>query len=66
MTHRFLARCSGLDVVATEEVAEQGVRVAMLPIGETRFELLDRLARLRRLLSFLESAEQGFIILRAR
>ncbi|MFL6207658.1 MAG: methylmalonyl-CoA epimerase [Pyrinomonadaceae bacterium] len=31
----------GLDVVHTEEVAEQGVRVAMLPVGEPRLELLE-------------------------
>ena len=31
----------GLDVTETEEVAEQMVRVAMLPIGESRIELLE-------------------------
>ena len=31
----------GLAVVHTEEVAEQGVRVAMLPVGEPRVELLE-------------------------
>ena len=31
----------GLSVVHTEEVAEQGVRVAMLPVGEPRVELLE-------------------------
>lgn len=31
----------GLDVGATEEVAEQKVRVAMLPVGESRIELLE-------------------------
>jgi methylmalonyl-CoA/ethylmalonyl-CoA epimerase len=33
----------GLEVDSTEEVAEQGVRVAMLPIGETHIELLEPL-----------------------
>lgn len=33
----------GLKVSGTEEVAEQGVRVAMLPIGESRIELLEPL-----------------------
>jgi len=33
----------GLDVDSTEEVGEQGVRVAMLPIGETHIELLEPL-----------------------
>jgi methylmalonyl-CoA/ethylmalonyl-CoA epimerase len=31
----------GLQVDFTEEVTEQGVRVAMLPIGETHIELLE-------------------------
>ncbi|HEY0408018.1 MAG TPA: methylmalonyl-CoA epimerase [Pyrinomonadaceae bacterium] len=31
----------GLEVVETEEVAEQKVRVAMLPMGESRVELLE-------------------------
>ncbi|HEX8472849.1 MAG TPA: methylmalonyl-CoA epimerase [Pyrinomonadaceae bacterium] len=31
----------GLTVVETEEIAEQGVRVAMLPVGEPRIELLE-------------------------
>ena len=31
----------GLPIDSTEEVAEQGVRVAMLPIGETHLELLE-------------------------
>ena len=33
--------CLGLEVSGFDEVAEQGVRVAMLPIGETRIELLE-------------------------
>jgi methylmalonyl-CoA/ethylmalonyl-CoA epimerase len=31
----------GLEMVHAEEVAEQGVRVAMLPVGEPRVELLE-------------------------
>ena len=31
----------GLAVAETEEIAEQRVRIAMLPIGETRIELLE-------------------------
>jgi methylmalonyl-CoA/ethylmalonyl-CoA epimerase len=34
----------GLEIVSTEEVTEQGVRVAMLPIGESRIELLEPLS----------------------
>ncbi len=31
----------GLEVSGTEEVEDQGVRVAMLPVGESRIELLE-------------------------
>ena len=34
----------GLQVDATEEIQEQGVRVAMLPIGDTHVELLEPLS----------------------
>ena len=34
----------GLELEATEEVAEQGVRVAMLAIGESHIELLEPLS----------------------
>ncbi len=33
--------CLGLEVSGREEVEEQGVRVAMLPVGESRIELLE-------------------------
>ncbi len=33
----------GLPVDSTEEVTDQGVRIAMLPIGETHIELLEPL-----------------------
>lgn len=38
---QFWRDALGLAVVHTEEVAEQGVRVAMLPVGEPRVELLE-------------------------
>lgn len=38
---RFWRDALGLEVAATEGVDEQGVRVAMLPVGETRIELLE-------------------------
>ncbi|HYP01257.1 MAG TPA: methylmalonyl-CoA epimerase [Pyrinomonadaceae bacterium] len=38
---KFWRDALGLSVVETEEVAEQGVRVAMLPVGEPRVELLE-------------------------
>lgn len=37
----FWREALGLEVIETEEVAEQKVRVAMLPIGESRVELLE-------------------------
>ncbi|MCP4901936.1 MAG: methylmalonyl-CoA epimerase [bacterium] len=36
-----LYRALGLPIEATESVAEQGVRVAFLPAGDTRLELLE-------------------------
>lgn len=38
---KFWRDALGLEVVDTEEVEEQGVRVAMLPLGEPRVELLE-------------------------
>jgi methylmalonyl-CoA/ethylmalonyl-CoA epimerase len=38
---RFWRDALGLEVSETEEVAEQKVRVAMLPVGESRVELLE-------------------------
>ena len=38
---RFWRDALGLEVVHTEVVEEQGVRVAMLPVGESRIELLE-------------------------
>jgi hypothetical protein len=40
--------CFGLEVDATEEVAEQKVRVAMLAVGDTHVELLEALSPIRR------------------
>ena len=38
---KFWQGALGLEVAHVEEVAEQGVRVAMLPVGEPRIELLE-------------------------
>jgi len=38
---KFWRDALGLEVAHTEEVAEQRVRVAMLPVGDTRIELLE-------------------------
>ena len=49
----------GLQVVETEEVAEQGVRVAMLPVGEPRVELLEPTSEASPVAKFLEKRGPG-------
>ena len=49
----------GLRVEEIEEVAEQGVRVAMLPIGETRIELLEPTGEDSPIAKFLEKRGPG-------
>ena len=49
----------GLRVVETEEVAEQGVRVAMLPVGEPRVELLEPTSEASPVAKFLEKRGAG-------
>ena len=49
----------GLRVEATEEVRDQRVRVAMLPIGETRVELLEPTSADSPIAKFLEKRGPG-------
>jgi methylmalonyl-CoA/ethylmalonyl-CoA epimerase len=49
----------GLRVVETEEVAEQGVRVAMLPVGEPRVELLESTSEASPVARFLAKRGPG-------
>jgi methylmalonyl-CoA/ethylmalonyl-CoA epimerase len=49
----------GLQLVETEEVAEQGVRVAMLPLGEPRIELLEPTSASSPVAKFLEKRGAG-------
>lgn len=49
----------GLEVDSTEEVTEQGVRVAMLAIGETHIELLEPLSAGSPVGRFLEKRGPG-------
>ena len=49
----------GLDVAETEEVAGQKVRVAMLPIGESRIELLEATSEDSPISRFLEKRGPG-------
>ena len=49
----------GLQVDHTEEVAEQGVRIAMLSVGETHIELLEPLSENSPVGKFLEKRGPG-------
>lgn len=49
----------GLRVEFTEDVVEQGVRIAMLPIGETHIELLEPLTRESPVGKFLDKRGPG-------
>jgi len=41
---RFYCEALGFELSGTEEVTDQGVRVALLPVGESRIELLEPFA----------------------
>jgi methylmalonyl-CoA/ethylmalonyl-CoA epimerase len=56
---KFWQDALGLENVHTEEVAEQKVRVAMLPIGETKIELLEPTADDSPIAKFLEKRGGG-------
>ncbi|HYE65391.1 MAG TPA: methylmalonyl-CoA epimerase [Pyrinomonadaceae bacterium] len=49
----------GLQVEATEEVHDQGVRVAMIPVGESRVELLEPTGEDSPVAKFLEKRGPG-------
>lgn len=55
----FYQAALGLEVAEMEEVAEQRVRVAMLPIGETRIELLEATSADSPIAHFLEKRGPG-------
>ncbi len=56
---KFWQNALGLETVHTEEVEEQKVRVAMLPIGETNIELLEPTADDSPIQKFLEKRGGG-------
>lgn len=56
---RFWADALGLENVHTEVVEDQKVRVAMLPIGETRIELLEPTSGDSPISKFLEKRGGG-------
>ena len=58
-TARFWCGALGLDLAEVEEVMEQKVRVAMLPIGESRIELLEATSDGSPISKFLESRGPG-------
>ena len=49
----------GLEVISTDEVETQKVRVAFLPVGETRFELLEPTADDSPIAKYLENRGEG-------
>lgn len=55
----FWRETFGVEVAETEEVAEQKVRVAMLPIGESRIELLEATAADSPISKFIEKRGPG-------
>jgi methylmalonyl-CoA epimerase len=56
---RFWRDSLGLEVIDTEEVEEQKVRVAMLPLGESRVELLEPTSPDSPVAKFLEKRGPG-------
>ena len=56
---RFWEDALGLEKVHVEEVQDQKVRVAMLPIGESRIELLEPLGDDSPITNFLEKRGGG-------
>ena len=56
---KFWQDALGLENVHAEEVADQKVRVAMLPIGETRIELLEATSADSPIAKFIEKRGGG-------
>ncbi|HZF39133.1 MAG TPA: methylmalonyl-CoA epimerase [Blastocatellia bacterium] len=56
---RFWRVALGVSAIETEEVADQKVRVAMLPIGESRIELLEATSDDSPISKFIEKRGPG-------
>jgi methylmalonyl-CoA/ethylmalonyl-CoA epimerase len=56
---RFWFSALGVSAIETEEVADQKVRVAMLPIGESRIELLEATSADSPISKFIEKRGPG-------
>jgi len=57
---QFYSEVLGLTCVATEEVPDQKVKVAMFPLGEVRIELLQPTAADSPIAKFIEKRGEGF------
>lgn len=55
----LFSKLLGVDVEATEEVPGERVRVAMLPVGESRIELLEAMGEDSPIASFLARRGEG-------
>jgi methylmalonyl-CoA epimerase len=58
-TQKFYTQILGLSVAHTEVVPEQKVRVAMIPVGESRVELLEPTDPTSPVAKFIESKGEG-------
>lgn len=58
----FYTKTLGLELEGMEEVASEGVKVAFLKIGESRFELLEPLEESSAIHKFIEKKEKASII----
>lgn len=56
---RVLYEALGLEVAGTEEVASEGVRVAMIPCGESKIELLEATTDDSPIATFIERRGPG-------
>ena len=56
---RFWLSALGVSAIETEEVADQKARVAMLPIGESRIELLEATSEDSPISKFIEKRGPG-------
>jgi len=56
---KFWRSALGVSAIETEEVAEQKVRVVMLPIGESRIELLEATSEDSPISKFIEKRGPG-------
>ncbi|MBI3651928.1 MAG: methylmalonyl-CoA epimerase [Acidobacteria bacterium] len=56
---KFYRDALGLELTATETVDDQGVQVALLPVGESRIELLEPLSEASAVGRFLAKRGEG-------